>query len=119
MTATQDFSDCKVINNTMLVNGTLTSPQITGSPEKVFIGLNHLEAPAPDTSYYMVVKAVDSHGNMGADSNLAQLQGPVTPEKNSAAIIAGVLAGIAIIGTAIVGGVLIQYSKRKKIHTVV
>ena len=103
----------------MLVDSSLLTPNISGGTEQVFISLDYLETPDEGTSYYVVVKAVDSHGNEGADSNLAQLQGPVSPDKNSAAIVAGVLAGVAIIGTAVVGGIFIQLHNRKKIHTVV
>ena len=114
--SSQDFNTCKVIDDSMLVDSSLLTPQVAGSPEQIFIDLDYLEVPDLDTSHYVVVRAVDSHGNEGADSNLAQLQGPVSPEKNNAAIIAGVLAGVAIIGTAVVGGIFIQIHKRKKVH---
>jgi len=116
--ASQPFSSCEVVEESWLVDSTLSSPQPSGTKEHVYINLDYLETPSDDTSYYVFIKAVDSHGNMGADSNLAQLQGPVTPERNSAAIIAGTLACVAVVGTALVGGVF-AYNHSKKKKTVV
>ena len=106
-----------MINESMLTEGSLTAPKTAGSEEHIFISLDHLEAPAVDTSYYMRIIAVDEFGNAGASSNLAQVQGPVTPEGNNAAIVAGALACLAVVATATVGGILVYRKNRKeKVH---
>ena len=124
---TQEFDACKAINDTMLLfNGTLNSPQASGTLETVFLNLDHLDIPENDTSYYAMIKAVDGYGNMGPDSNLAQIPGPVTPEpeppmtpapkspsSNTVAIVAGTIVCLAVLAAGTFGGVFMYKNKQK------
>ena len=111
----------------LLFNGTLNSPQASGTLETVFLNLDHLDMPENDTSYYAMIKAIDGYGNMGPDSNLAQIPGRVTSEpvpprtpapkapnnNNTVAIVAGTIACLAVVAAGTFGGVFIYKNKQK------
>ena len=132
--ATQAFDECMAINDTMVLSGTLSSPQESGTTESIIVDLSYLDEPENDTSFYTMIKAVDAYSNAGPDSNLAQIPGPTTsqpqppetpppqptatptpqpsipaqpPEGNNmVAIVAGTLACLALISTVLAGAVI-------------
>jgi len=118
--STEEWSSCMEIDDSMLTAGNVTNPKPSGSQEHISISLDYLVVPAADTAYYVRIKAVDQYGNMGVSSNLAQVKGPVTPDVNSGAIIAGTLACLAVVATATLGGVIIHRNKKQKqVHPVI
>ena len=116
----QDWATCQNIDDSMLIEDTtLSSPKPAGEQDRVVISYNALEVPAQDTAHYAMIKAVDAYGNAGKASNPARLQGPVSRDLNQVAIILGIIGCVAVLGTAIVGAVMIRRAKsRQKIGSV-
>jgi hypothetical protein len=132
---TQALDSCLALNDTMLVNGTLLSPLPAGRPESLLVSLWALDDAAPGGNgsagaLYAVIRAVDAYGNVGAGSNVARLQRPITAEPPEVpevpeepkvpeeppvlAIVLGSLACVALIG-GVLAGVLVYTKKFKKV----
>ena len=120
MNSTQSFDTCEDIKNDWFLPGfNLSTPKASGSPEQATINLDYLETPEEGSSYYFVIKAVDEYDNMGAESNLAKIQGPVPPDDSTnVGLIVGLTLGITALVCVVVGGVFFTYRSKKKSYMV-